>query len=76
MHVAVPVAAHDHRVEADVADHEVALVRDLRFVGDEQPHPVEDPFHLQREDLRVASDSRRHLARLDPDEVIDERPVR
>jgi hypothetical protein len=63
---------HDqHVVPAHHGREEIARLRDLRLVAQEQPRAAEDLLHLALEDRRVAVDPPIHLAALERDEVVD-----
>src|SRR5262245_4011762 len=50
---AVLAAHHDDGLDTDATGDEVAGVRDLATMTDEDPAPPEDPFHLVVEDARI-----------------------
>ena len=56
MHLAGAVAAQDHRFLAHPGDDEIAGVRDLALMADEEPATGEDPFELLLVDRLVDKD--------------------
>ena len=64
-HAAVVVARHDHGLAAEIGGDEVARVRHLAGVADEQPGAAEDPFHLQFEQVGIGIDPPVHAPGLD-----------
>ena len=67
--LAFPVAAQDHRFLAHARDEEVAGVRDLALVADEQPGAGEQPLQLLLVDLLVDEDLAADLPRCQIDET-------
>ena len=65
MHAAVAMADHDHGLAADLRGDEVAGLRHLARVPDEQPSAAEDALHLQLEHLRIGVDVAVHATGLD-----------
>ena len=68
MDLAGPVAAHDDRLLAHPRDDEIAGVRDLALMPDEQPGAGEDPLQLLGVDLLVDEDLAADLAGSEIDE--------
>jgi hypothetical protein len=65
VHAAVAVARHYYGLAPELGGNEVAGLRHLACVADEQPGAPEDPFHLQLEDVRVGINVAMDAARLD-----------
>src|SRR5262249_27917809 len=53
---AVGVARHDHGLAGHPRGEEVARIRDLALVPEQQPRPAEQPLHLELEHLRIGVD--------------------
>ena len=56
---------HDDRLAAEIGGDEIARVRHLAGVTDEQPGAAEDAFHFQVEQVRIGVDAPVHAAGLD-----------
>ena len=56
---------HDDRLAAELGGDEIAGIRDLARMTDEQPGAAEDAFHLQVEQVRIGIDAPVHTAGLD-----------
>src|SRR5262249_14135415 len=65
LHAAVAMAAHDHRMAAQISGDVVARVWHLAAVPHEQPGAAEDALHLELEQIRVGVDAPVNTARLD-----------
>ena len=70
MDLAGPVAAQDHRFLAHARDEEIAGVRDLAFVTDEQPGAGEQPLLLLAVDCLVDENLAADLAPRQIDETL------
>src|SRR4029077_18523161 len=65
LHRAVAVPHHDDRLAAPIGGDEVARVRRLAGVADEQPGAAKNALHLQVEKVGIGIDAPVHAAGLD-----------
>ena len=63
--LAVRVAQHDHRPQAELGGQVVVVARDLAFVREVDPYRAEDVRHLQVEDHRIGIDRPMHAVLMD-----------
>src|SRR5579875_259421 len=71
IHLAGVVANHDHRLQSDALEAEIAGVRNFTAMPDEDPAAMENAFQLVLENLRVGVDSRIDAVGLYQGVVID-----
>src|SRR5581483_8886911 len=63
------VARHDHGILSHLPGHVIAGVRDLRFVGNEQPALGEEVLQLPAVNVRVVEDPRADVPFVEPQQL-------